>query len=692
MRRLTTKFLERPPCWLIDMLVLCGKLKGDFMQLRNVMWMLGAWLALSGLGFAQPPTDNPVATFYDGPEGYPAWTDGIRWDRVIDMSQYAKGTTNFEKFENARDELAAQGGGVLYYPAGDYEFSQGPFDGPNGRGLMLRSGVVIRGDAPPKKPLAARDGTLPLKTKFVFGYQQKAGHPVPRDWNLIGLMPEKGKGVASVDNVGVAWVHVVGGVIYFGPELKWGETWRTAKSWKSDYAKPLWADRRPDGTHPMDPFMGAPGPENGGGYVGAGRGRLVFGCVLEKAALLNDYDTCGRKEAPEGFGPQGFHMAKFAGRISVYGSRVLVANNFLPPSDGNFLYEQTTVATAPGPRGGNTYRIGSTRTKTVMWDYNRTMGVDVNKDLLGMVQSAIWAAESGGYFEEGVVVADNWVFNHGHKGFNLSGKWLTIRGNRNERMFLEQGKPVLGVESGWTLTLDGFIESCAGGGGMISDNLSRAFDLAGANLWVHANSYNNTGSNPGNDGEGIVCQAHGGTYVNSWAITRNHGVGRGGGRGYILSWAVPVRGFLIAFNEVTADVGATRAAVEEDALYVGNKCVKVQGKGGQNLPEGRPAAPNNVKAEPYQGDAVKISWTDVSDNEIGFRVQRSSDGGRTWTTIAYRPPQIDKSPANPPEWVDFLAPPGKKLIYRVVALSIEDDDASASNPTLPVELPLPAKS
>ena len=117
------------------------------------------------------PSDNAIATFYDGPEGYPAWTDSVNWDRVIDMSAYAKGRTNFEKFENARDELAAQGGGVLYYPAGTYQFDAGPFDGPDGRGLMLRRGVVIRGEAPAAKPLATHDGSLPLRTRFIFGTQ-----------------------------------------------------------------------------------------------------------------------------------------------------------------------------------------------------------------------------------------------------------------------------------------------------------------------------------------------------------------------------------------------------------------------------------------------------------------------------------------------------------------------------------------
>ena len=50
------------------------------------------------------PTDNPVATYYCGDEGYPAWTDRVRWKNVVNMATYAKGKTQFEKLEKARDE------------------------------------------------------------------------------------------------------------------------------------------------------------------------------------------------------------------------------------------------------------------------------------------------------------------------------------------------------------------------------------------------------------------------------------------------------------------------------------------------------------------------------------------------------------------------------------------------------------
>lgn len=142
--------------------------------------MRSGWLMLSLLcaaaaapaWAATPPTDNPVATYYSGDEGYPAWTGRVRWDNVIDMSAYAKGETSFEKFENARDELAAKGGGVLYYQGGEYDFSDGPLDGPKGRGLMLKPGVVLRGEAPQGRPRAT-SGRLELPTKLVFGFTRR---------------------------------------------------------------------------------------------------------------------------------------------------------------------------------------------------------------------------------------------------------------------------------------------------------------------------------------------------------------------------------------------------------------------------------------------------------------------------------------------------------------------------------------
>jgi hypothetical protein len=755
-------------------------------------------LALAGLASAAPPADNPVATFYDGDTGYPAWTDRIRWSNVVDMAAYAKGGTAFEKFENARDEVAAKGGGVLYYPAGTYDFSEGPFDGPGGRGLMLRAGVVIRGEAPPGKPVAAKDGALPLRTRFDFGFRDRAdavdagdrltlvlegadvrtykrkgavrhepkplilsfavadgkiqsgvkafrrglGRDVwpgtakieekdgaiklsvalevtgkegagkaaceialtrkgdsvsgtytgtcrehgtkgsvagrflritpktPREWNLVGLMPEAGKGVKDVHTVGIAWVHLTGATIYFGPDVAWGETWGTAGSWKSAYVRGPWKDRKPDGTHPWDPLAGG-----GKTYAGAGDGRLVFGCVLEHAAVHNEAVRMGRPDLPEGFGEGGYYLYKFGPRIGAYGSRVFVANNLLPESRGhNFKYGQTTRRT--WPKGGSGMGFDPPRRSVVFYDYNKSAGVDINKTLLGLTKNSPTGKAGTGYFSEGVVVVDNHVYNNGHKGFNVSGDGVTIARNRNAREMLVEGWDPERI-GGWELTLDGHLESSPGGNGAISDNLARAFDLAGKNLWVHRNTYDNLGSDPGNDGEGILCQAHGGSQIFAWAVTYNrHEKGRGE-TGYIGGWDVNVAGALFGWNEIPGWIGSINVGKREssDAAFVGNRAgagLKPMKGALAEDPGGTLAPPVAVKAAPRGDDAVTVAWEDASDNEVGFRVDRRIGGG-AWTAIAYRPPRIQGHEQNPQMWIDYLAPRGKPLAYRVVALNAKDD-------------------
>jgi hypothetical protein len=606
---------------------------------------------------AANPTDNPVATFYPGPEGYPAWTDGLRWSRVINMKTYAKGKTAFEKFERARDELA-EGGGVLYYPAGTYDFTTMP----PGRGLMLRHGVVIRGEAPKRRTLAA-PGKLKLATKFVFPFLRRGGGQVPRDWNLIGLQTEKEKSLYnSTDHVGLAWVHLVGAAIFFGPEVDWGKTWGTAGALMSERVKKGWAGRRPDGTHPFDVLAGG-----GKRFRGAGKGRLVFGCVLEDAAVVDDFSD-------PGYGPNGFATQRYGARIAVYGTRVLVANNLLPRSRKNFRYRQRTK---PPPARG--------QDRVILYDYGKTCGIDVNKELL------LAAGDDGrcpGFFQEGVVVRDNWVFNHGHTGYSVAGTWFTITGNTNERAFLRSGDRVYGA-GGWALTLDGWEVARPS-----SDNRSRAFDLAGRNLWVDGNRFANTGSSPGKDGEGIVCRAEGGTPLYSWAVTHNRhrrGTGSGGGLGGL---DVDCHGLLIAWNQTPGWVGnlvKKQTRKMTDCAFVANQAGRVvpdkKAIARLGLPAPRTArtggalaAPTQVTASVYQGDAVQVTWAAAPGEAIGFRVERRM-GGRKWQVIAYRPPRLQGDPDNPQAWVDFTAPPGKELSYRVVAVNADDSDKGASRPT-----------
>jgi hypothetical protein len=399
----------------------------------------------------------------------------------------------------------------------------------------------------------------------------------------------------------------------------------------------------------------------------------------------------GRPDHAEGFGVGGYYMQKFGPRIGVYGSRVFVANNRLPMSRGrNFKYEQTTRRT--WPQGGSGMGFDPPRKSVVFFDYNKTCGIDVNKDLLGFTKQSAVGEPGFGYFLLGVVVVDNYVYNNGHKGFNLSGNWVTIARNHNERQMLREGYDPERI-GGWELTLDGHLETSPGGNGAISDNLSRAFDLGGKNLWVHENTYNNLGSAPGNDGEGILCQAHGGTQVYSWAVTYNRHDKGDGSSSYIGGWDVNMAGALFGWNKTAGWIGSINVGKRnsEDTAFVGNQAaggVKPMSGAQVGDPGGKLKPPSHVRATICQNHRVHITWDDASNNEIGFRVDRRIAAGR-WTPIAYRPPRIKGHAENPQMWIDFLAPAGKPLQYRVVALNGKDNDDGASQPTPEVELSRP---
>lgn len=623
---------------------------------------------------AAPPTTNPVADYYGGPEGYPAWTAAIAWGQVIDMKSYTQGSNDFEKFENARDELAARGGGVLYYPGGTYDFSALPTSGPQGRGLMLKAGVVIRGEAP-LQDRDGRDGTLGLTTKFIFPSQSRGGSKIPGDWNIIGMQPRDNQKLSAIDNIGIVWVHCTGATLYWGPDLVWGKSYATAGGWKSAFVKQRWKNRIPDGTHPHDPFCGGTRE-----YGGVGSGRLVMGCQLDDAAVVNDvYD--------EGAGPDGFYMDKFGARIAVYGKNVFIANNTLPQSSKNFAYMQKTCNTVQS--SGCAKKCDGTPQTKILFDYGKTMGIDVNKSLLGYVSS------NAGLLEPGVVVRDNYVYNHGHKGFDVAGSWVTIAHNKNQRDYLSSGADPYGI-GGWKLTLDGYLQSAPGGPGCISDNLSRSFDIAGQHVWIDNNWFTNTGSNPGNDGEGILCQAWAGTQIWSWAITHNTHVRGSGENGYMGGYDVKHLGCLNAWNTTPGFVGSenNKSSGLIDCAFVNNTAaggVKTSSAAGQpsdvitQCPSASQIPPLKVSVAVEHNDHVVIGWSDASDTEIGFRVDRKIAQG-PWAAIAYRPRKSSGSSYNPQAWHDYTAPPNQSLTYRVVAIGCDDSDGGASPPSETVRI------
>jgi hypothetical protein len=46
-----------------------------------------------------------------------------------------------------------------------------------------------------------------------------------------------------------------------------------------------------------------------------------------------------------------------------------------------------------------------------------------------------------------------------------------------------------------------------------------------------------------------------------------------------------------------------------------------------------PLAPSNLRATSVTSSFAVINWTDNSNNELGFYIDRSSNGGATWTRV-----------------------------------------------------------
>ena len=89
-----------------------------------------------------------------------------------------------------------------------------------------------------------------------------------------------------------------------------------------------------------------------------------------------------------------------------------------------------------------------------------------------------------------------------------------------------------------------------------------------------------------------------------------------------------------------------------------------------SIPQERSAAPVKVLAGSITTNSVQLSWTDCSDNEDGFRVERSTNGGGTWTGCASTIPNLQTVA------VGQLSPETTYL-FRVVAFNTAGDSPSS---------------
>jgi hypothetical protein len=631
-------------------------------------------------------SNNPIADFYAGVEGYPVWVNEVSWSNVITMTNKTSGAANFAEFIKQRDILYTQGGGVLYYPAGTYIFDIP--DTPNGEGLMLKKGVVIVGETPASDKVAVTGknttagqedimnhglGVMPTKFKFTRRLSEfgTANDSIPKMWNCIGQT--KGANETSLSqnsHMGIAWIEMEFGYIYFGMDFAdgWASTWgytittpATFTSYTGGAGKQLngWDARIPNGTHFMDPFSATKVWASSTGVVASKI--FVFGVKMTNCTPPNY--VCDRsKKYNQGWRQENGGW-RFGARIGIDAKNVFVANNVIDFPTACFSYQAPTSVYHTGTSGYN-----AANRKWLIYDYANAIGIDVNKNLVSACANRALVNQQEGFYEPNVIVRDNWIYNHGNKGIDVAGTWVVVKGNVNYRhhLGLSNGYSYLATDNNKQThyAFDGWSYSTSESS---SDLLARFIDYGGHNVWFDDNRWCGTGSR-GNDGEGILAQRNNGIEVYSVAITNNKQANLNNGElGYIGPYDVYVVGLFQGWNNIMGSVGANICANLTDpskgkpnygqdisnienygldgttpsSVKCGPTTIVTDLTGPQDWQSG---CPTNDPTTPtisklfYNSttSAVEIEWTDVA-NETAYRVDRRKVGTTDWYTVAFRP-------------------------------------------------------
>ena len=83
-----------------------------------------------------------------------------------------------------------------------------------------------------------------------------------------------------------------------------------------------------------------------------------------------------------------------------------------------------------------------------------------------------------------------------------------------------------------------------------------------------------------------------------------------------------------------------------------------------------PATPRNLAAKPASSSAISVTWTDASDTELGFRLERSAAAGGPWEPIVVTEPNVASH--------DEARASEVQTCYRVLAFN-GDGDSNPSN-------------
>lgn len=253
-------------------MVRLGKKMAVMLKIVTLAAVITILVPTHQMAMAVPFTsDNPVAKYEL------KWTSEIKWSNVVSITD-CQGQTIEERFQEAQVVVAGKGGGVVYFPAGVYKFSES---------VYIKDGIVIRG-ANPVDVTDARDARYSPPTQFEFPkyIPRFEGEGTPVDTAFKGIYLEDPE---HTSNCGVVDIAINRGHIHF---------------------------------------------EEGTDHE-SGRNRLVYGCVLRNAAVA-DPRIPDKKTGQHPW--QRFTHRHHAAITVRAKENILVANNRLPESgEDNFV-------------------------------------------------------------------------------------------------------------------------------------------------------------------------------------------------------------------------------------------------------------------------------------------------------------------------------------------------------------------
>ena len=311
------------------------------------------------------PHDAPTATLYGA--GAYAWADAlVRWDCVYSIADYP-GSTN-DAFDAAQADAVANGGGVVFFPAGSYTVS---------RNLSIASNIVIRGAA---TTASAKNGRRPgpLAPASILAC------PNRRHMGVWSMAP-------NATNIGVVNLYLNQCAIMFWPGLVTTHYESMMQSW--------WWDATD--------------------IAGSGSNKLVLSNVVMDVS----YGSAAPASASGNPYPWAFSIA-----IGVYTDRnALIGNNLLPASTRN---EMTNITLKNSSGKLQNFSVPYPYDNRYGIDVNSILlGAVAGHYASGPASPCKTPSAFGGLYpacapfnyRRGIVIRDNYVANNGRVGISFTG-------------------------------------------------------------------------------------------------------------------------------------------------------------------------------------------------------------------------------------------------------------------------------